>query len=178
MRLSGSDGKIQRHKGLAIPTVPGERDQDDPPPLGRDGVTSPSRTPTSSTTWATSTLGRPSWTRSSRVVTKLFGRLGAPGAPRWAEWAVVARRWSERGVSRCAASGPTPCASPCSWERVLVHVCVLAACSCHWFCVSCRPSRRVWSGAIASVLTRLCASVQALHWRVVVQVGGGDGRVV
>ena len=38
---------------------------------------------------------------------------------------------------------------------------------------SCRPSRRVWSDAIASVLTRLCASVQGLHWRVVVPVGGG-----
>ena len=38
--------------------------------------------------------------------------------------------------------------------------------------------RRVWSDAIASVLTRLCASVQALHWRVVVPVGGGDGTVV
>ena len=46
------------------------------------------------------------------------------------------------------------------------------------FCVSCRPSRRVWSGAIASVLTRLCASVQALHWRVVVPYGLGDGKVV
>ena len=32
--------------------------------------------------------------------------------------------------------------------------------------------------AIASVLTRLCASVQGLHWRVVVLVGGGDGTVV
>ena len=59
-----------------------------------------------------------------------------------------------------------------------MHVCVLVACSCHSFCVSCRPSRRVWSGAIASVLTRLCASVQGLHWRVVVPVGGGDGTVV
>ena len=38
-----------------------------------------------------------------------------------------------------------------------MHVCVLVACSCHSFCVSCRPSRRVWSGAIASVLTRLAA---------------------
>ena len=48
----------------------------------------------------------------------------------------------------------------------------------HCFCVSYRPSRSVWSGAIASVMTRLCASVQALHWRVVVPVGDGDGAVV
>ena len=30
----------------------------------------------------------------------------------------------------------------------------------------------------AELLTRLCASVQGLHWRVVVPVGGGDGTVV
>ena len=41
-----------------------------------------------------------------------------------------------------------------------------------------RPSRRVWSHAIAIVLTQLCASMQGLHWRVVVPVGGGDGTVV
>eukprot|EP00966_Prymnesium_polylepis_P273822 6325440-Prymnesium_polylepis.1 len=58
----------------------------------------------------------------------LFGRLEAPGAPRWVDWAVGERRWAERGVSGCAASGPTHFAAPCSWERVPVHVCVLAAC--------------------------------------------------
>lgn len=52
-------------------------DQHGPAQLGRDGVTSLSRMPTSSTTWATSTLGRPSSTRSSRVLTMLFGRLEA-----------------------------------------------------------------------------------------------------
>ena len=135
---------------------PARHDQDGPAPMWRDGEHSPSRMPTSSTTWATSTLGRPSWTRSSRAVPMLFGRLGAPGAPRWADWAVGERRWAERGVSGCAASGPTHCTTSCSWERVPVHVCVLAACSCHWFCVSCRPLRRVWSDAIASVVTRLC----------------------
>ena len=153
-------------------------DHHDPPPKGRDEGTSPTRRPTSSTTWATSTLGRPSSTRSSRVLTMLFGRLEAPGAPRWADWAVGERRWSERGVSGCAASGPTHFTVPCSWEQVPVHVCVPAACSCHSFCASCRPSRRVWSDANTRVLTRLCASVRALHRRTVVPVGGGDGTVV
>ena len=40
------------------------------------------------------------------------------------------------------------------------------------------PCLVTWSGAIASVLTRLRASVQALHWRVVVPYGLGDGKVV
>ena len=52
-----------------------------------------------------------------------FGRLEAPGAPRWADWAVGERRWAERGVSGCAASGPTHFTVPCSWEQVPVHVC-------------------------------------------------------
>ena len=30
----------------------------------------------------------------------------------------------------------------------------------------------------AELLTRLCASVQGLHWRIVVPVEGGDGTVV
>jgi hypothetical protein len=117
-------------QGSAMPgsAEPQRHDQHGPAQLGRDGVTSPSRMPTSSTTWATSTLGRPSSTRSSRVLTMLFGRLEAPGAPRWADWAVGERRWAERGVSSCAASGPTHCTTSCSWERVPVHVCVLAAC--------------------------------------------------
>ena len=157
---------------------PQRHDHHGPAQLGRDGVASPSRMPTSSTTWATSTLGRPSSTRSSRVLTMLFGRLEAPGAPRWADGAVGERRWWERGVSGCAASGSTHCTTSCSWERVPVHVCVLAACSCHSFCASYRPVCRGWSDAIASVLTRLCASVRALLWRVVVPVGGGDGAVV
>ena len=157
---------------------PPRHDQDDPAQLGRDGVASPSRMPTSSTTWATSTLGRPSSTRCSRDLTMLFGRLEEPGAPRWEDGAVGERRWAEWEVSGCAVSGPTHCAALCSWERMAVHVCVLVACSCHSFCVSCHVSRHVWSGAIASVLTRLCASVQALHWRVVVPYGLGDGNVV
>ena len=66
-------------------------------------------------------------------------------------------------MSHCAVSVPTHYTAPCSWECMEVHVCVLAACVCHCFCASCRPSRRVWSGATASVLTRLCASVQGLH---------------
>ena len=152
--------------------------QHDPPPMGRDKGTSPTLRSTISTTWAAPTVGRPSSTRSSRALTNLFGRLGAPGAPRWADGAVGERRWSERGVSGCAASGSTHCTTSCSWERVPVHVCVLAACSCHSFCASYRPSCRGWSDAIASVLTRLCASVRALHRRVVVPVGGGDGTVV
>ena len=34
----------------------------------------------------------------------------------------------ERQEESCAASGPTHVAAPCSWERVPVHLCVLAAC--------------------------------------------------
>ena len=153
-------------------------DHHGPPPMGRDEATSPTRSSTTSTPWAAPTVGRPSSCPSSRAVPMLFGRLGAPGAPRWADWAVGERRWSERGVSGCAASGPTHFTVPCSWEQVPVHVCVPAACSCHSFCASYRPSCRGWSDAIASVLTRLCASVRALHGRVVVPVGGGDGTVV
>jgi hypothetical protein len=86
------------------------------------------RRSTRSTTWATSTLGRPSSTRSSRVLTMLFGRLEAPGGARWEDWAIGERRWSGRGVSGCALSGPTHFTTLCSWERVAEHVCVLVAC--------------------------------------------------
>jgi hypothetical protein len=157
---------------------PPRHDHHGPAPLERDEGTSSTLRSTTSTTWAASTVGTPSSPRSSRSVTMLFGRLEAPGAPRWADGAVGERRWWERGVSGCAASGSTHCTTSCSWERVPVHVCVLAACSCHSFCASYRPSCRGWSDAIASVLTRLCASVRALHRRVVVPVGGGDGTVV
>ena len=58
----------------------------------------------------------------------LFGRLGAPGAPRWADGAVGERRWSGRGVSGCAVSGPTHFTTLCSWERLLQCIC---ACSLH-----------------------------------------------
>ena len=176
--LSGAAVGRFRYTSCRASAEPARHDQDGPAPLGRDGVTSPSRMLTSSTTWAASTVGSPSSPRSSRSVTMLFGRLEAPGAPRWADGAVGERRWSERGVSGCAASGSTHCTTSCSWERVPVHVCVLAACSCHSFCASYRPSCRGWSDAIASVLTRLCASVRALHRSVVVPVGGGDGTVV
>ena len=74
---------------------PPRHDQHGPAPLGRDGVTSPSRMLTSSTTWAASTVGSPSSPRSSRAVTNLFGRLEAAGAPRLADWAAIARRWAE-----------------------------------------------------------------------------------
>ena len=141
--LSGAAIGPHGYKGIRRSAKPPRHDQHGPAPMGRDGVTSPSRMPTSSTTWATSTLGRPSSTRSSRVLTMLFGRLEAPGAPRWADWAVGERRWAERGVSGCAASGPTHFAASYSWERVPVHVCVLAACWCHSFCDSYRPPRAV-----------------------------------
>ena len=112
--LSGAAVGPHRYKAICAQRQPPRHDQDGPAPLGRDGVTSPSRMPTSSTTWATSTVGRPSSTRSSRAVTNLFGRLVAPGAPRWADWAVGERRWSERAVSSWAVSGPTHCTTSCS----------------------------------------------------------------
>ena len=109
-----------------------------------------------STNWATSTVGTSSSTRSSRAVTNLFGRLEVRGAPRWADSAVGERRWSERGVSGCAASGPTHFSTPCSLEHVAEHIC---ACSLRADVTAFvnRVVPRVWSGAIASVLGRGCA---------------------
>ena len=52
----------------------------------------------------------------SRVLTMLFGRLEAAGAPRWADGAVGERRWAEREVSRCAVSGSTHFAAPFAAE--------------------------------------------------------------
>jgi hypothetical protein len=99
-----------------------------------------SRMPTRSTTWASTTVGRPSSCRSSRAVTiMLFGRLEAAGALRWEDWAVVSRRWSERGVSGCAASGADPLLNP---VQLGAHAsaCVRARSlliGCHCFCVPC-----------------------------------------
>ena len=66
--------------------------------------------------------------RSSRALANLIGRLEAAGAPQLACGAVGERRWSEWVAGRCAESGPTHCAAPCSWERQRVHVCLLVAC--------------------------------------------------
>ena len=117
-------------QGSAMPgsAEPPRHDHHGPAPLERDEGTSSTLRSTTSTTWAASTVGTPSSPRSSRSVTMLFGRLEAPGAPRWADGAVGERRWWERGVSGCAASGSTHCTTSCSWELVPVRVCVLAAC--------------------------------------------------
>ena len=79
-------------------------DHHGPAPMERDEGTSPtlrSTTSTYSSYWAASTVGSPSSPRSSRATTNLFGRLGTPGAPRWADEAVGELRWSER-ITTCA----------------------------------------------------------------------------
>ena len=83
------------------------------------------------------------------------------------------------GGERLRGVGSDPLRSP---VQLGAHgsACVRACCllMSQLLCLVSCPSHRVWSGAIASVLTRLCASVQALHWRVVVPYGLGDGKVV
>ena len=58
--------------------------------------------------------------------------------------------------------------------------CVLARCllMSQLLCLVSSLAPCLVTGAIASVLTQLCGPVQALHWRVVAPVGGGDGTVV